>query len=293
MNSPHQVTLDDGSRIDYFVDDHASPEWPVLVFHHGTPAAGPLSDRLMQSSRDAQLRLVELVRPGYGGSTRMINRSIADVAPLVAALVDHLEQDRFVSLGWSGGGPHVLATAALLPDRCAAALCLAGVVPFDADGVDFFAGMGEDNIAEFSAATTEPEVLRAFLATQAEGLQHVTGDDVIDMLQSLLPDVDQQHLTGDFADQFAQTLRWSVSKGIEGWFDDDVAFIRPWGFDLKKISVPVHVWHGDQDLMAPFTHGQWLAQHVPHAHANLAAGEGHLSMMSSLTSILHNLRSQI
>ena len=131
MDHAQSLSLPDGRTLDYFCDDAAPADAGLLISHHGTPAAGPLDPALVGPARAHGLRVVELVRPGYGGSTRQPGRSIADVVPLVEALADHLDHDRFVTLGWSGGGPHALATAALLPGRCAAALSLAGVAPFD------------------------------------------------------------------------------------------------------------------------------------------------------------------
>lgn len=293
MSDVRELTLADGGTLQYFVDDEAPADAALLVYHHGTPAAGPLDDELLVPARAAGLRIVELVRPGYGGSTRQAGRSIADVVPLVQELADHLGHERFVSLGWSGGGPHVLATAARLPDRCAAALCLAGVAPFEAQGLDYLAGMGEDNIVEFGAAIEGPEPLEAFLAEAAAGLAAVTGPEVNEAMSSLLPAVDKAHLTGAAAEHLAAELRWSVSTGIWGWFDDDVAFVRPWGFDLADIRVPVLVWQGSDDLMVPFAHGQWLAANVPTAEPTLAQGEGHLSLVDRIGDGLATLRAHL
>ena len=291
MHTPTSLTLPDGGVLQYFVDEDAPEGADLLVYHHGTPAAGPLGADLLDPARAAGLQIVEVVRPGYGGSTRQPGRTVADVVPLVSALVDHLGHERFVSLGWSGGGPHVLATAALLPERCAGALCLAGIAPYGASGLDYLAGMGEDNIAEFGAALAGPSELEAFLTEAAAGLASVTGAEVNDAMSSLLPDVDKAHLTGEEAEHLAAELRWSVAMGIWGWFDDDVAFVEPWGFDLADITVPVQVWQGTEDLMVPFAHGQWLAANVPSVEARLADGEGHLSMVAHIGEGMQRLRS--
>jgi pimeloyl-ACP methyl ester carboxylesterase len=85
-------------------------------------------------------------------------------------------------------------------------------------------------------------------------------------------------LTGEFADTLAEAFRRSVSTGIAGWRDDDLAFARSWGFDLSTIHCPVAVWQGGQDRMVPFAHGQWLAAHIPTARVHLHPDEGHLSL---------------
>lgn len=293
MIDVQSLTLADGSTLQYFVDDDAPSDSALLIYHHGTPAAGPLDDDLLVPARAAGLRIAELVRPGYGGSTRQPGRTIADVVPLVEVLADHLGHERFVSLGWSGGGPHVLATAAMLPDRCAAALCLAGIAPYEAEGLDYLAGMGEDNIAEFGAALTGPAELEAFLSEAGAALANVTGPEVNEAMSSLLPDVDKAHLTGEAAEGLAAELRWSLSTGIWGWFDDDLAFVQPWGFSLDDIRVPVQVWQGSEDLMVPFAHGRWLATHVPTAAPTLADGEGHLSLVHRIGDGMAALRAHL
>ena len=118
------VVLSGGGELQFIVDDGAPHDAELLVYHHGTPVAGPLSDAMVGAARGCGLRLVEVVRPGYGGSSRRPGRTVADVAPLVSTVADTLGHARFASFGWSGGGPHVLATAALLPERCV------GVVSF-------------------------------------------------------------------------------------------------------------------------------------------------------------------
>ena len=269
------LTLSDGARLDFFVAGDADA---LLIYHHGTPAAGPLSPNMVEAAGDSGFVIAELVRPGYGESTRQPGRSVADVVPLVEALADHLGFERFATMGWSGGGPHAIATAALLPDRCAAAMCLAGVAPYGLDDLDFLAGMGEDNIAEFGAALESPEALESFLSGAAESLRDVTADQVVEAMLSLLPPVDQAYLTGERAEEMAAELRWSLAQGIWGWFDDDVAFTLPWGFDLASVSRPIQVWQGSDDLMVPLAHGRWLADHVGGADPQFIDGHGHLSL---------------
>lgn len=277
MEVTHLV-MPGGDRLDYFA---SRDDGDVLLFHHGTPAAGPIPHDLAEAAHAQGFRVIELVRPGYGESTRVPGRTVADVVPLVEQLVNHLGADRFVTMGWSGGGPHALATVALMPDRCVAAMSLAGVAPYDAADLDFLAGMGEDNIAEFGAAVAGTQELEAFLNAALPSLRDVTAAEVIASIQGLLPAVDQEYLTGAAAEEAAAEFRWSVAHGIDGWLDDDIAFTLPWGFDLETIKRPVQVWQGTDDLMVPFAHGRWLVRNVPGAVPELRTGEGHLSLASS------------
>lgn len=266
--------LSDGSTLEYILDVTVDADRPLLVFHHGTPAAGPIDADLLDVAREIGFRTVELVRPGYGG-TRKPGRTVADNAQLTSELVSHLGASVFTSSGWSGGGPHTLADAALLPN-CLGALCIAGVAPFDEPDIDFLAGMGQDNIDEFSAAG-DPAALEAFLASMAVELADVTNESVRTAMASLLPPADIAHIQHSTSD-LAAALRWSVAEGMWGWFDDDIAFINNWGFDVRSIARPTFVLQGAEDLMVPFTHGQWLARTIPGTRAILAHGEGHLSI---------------
>ena len=87
----------------------------------------------------------------------------------------------------------------------------------------------------------------------------------------------------------ARMFRRALSTGIAGWLDDDLAFVKPWGFDLTEITVPVSIWQGAHDGMVPFAHGKWLAAHVPGARAHLYDGEGHISLVQQLPRILDDL----
>jgi pimeloyl-ACP methyl ester carboxylesterase len=138
--------------------------------------------------------------------------------------------------------------------------------------------MGRENLEEFGAALASPPELQAFLKREAESFAELTGEQVAVALGDLVSAVDVAALTGDFAAYVAASIRQALANGLWGWFDDDLAFTRPWGFDLTSINVPVVVWQGGQDRMVPFAHGQWLAAHLPSARAKLLPEEGHLSI---------------
>jgi pimeloyl-ACP methyl ester carboxylesterase len=208
----------------------------------------------------------------------------------VTSIVDHLGMDRFYVIGWSGGGPHALACAALMPDRVIAAATIAGVAPRDAEGLDWLAGMGEENIEEFGAAETGEQELRTYLEQHAAELTQATGPDLHAALGDLLSDVDKAALTGDFAEYLADASRHGLAHGIWGWFDDDVAFLKDWGFDVGATERPVTIWQGEQDRFVPFGHGRWLADHVSGARAELHPEHGHLSLaVASYDRILDSL----
>jgi pimeloyl-ACP methyl ester carboxylesterase len=269
------LTLADGRLLDVQV---SGPEGGVpFVVQHGTPGSVVRFRAVEDAVHRRGLRLVTYSRPGYGASTRQRGRSVADVAADLAAVLDDLGAERCVTLGWSGGGPHALAAAALLPGRVAAATSLAGAGPYGVEGLDFLAGMGEDNVKEFGAAAEGEEVLAPALRGEAEQLGSAAPAEVIAAMSSLLPPVDSAALEGVAGEDFAAQLAEALRAGADGWIDDDLAFVRPWGFDLGSIRIPVFLWQGDLDLMVPFAHGRWLAGRIPGVRTHLLPGEGHVS----------------
>jgi pimeloyl-ACP methyl ester carboxylesterase len=283
------LALPDGRTIEFLVAGPA--DGLPLVLHEGTPCGLALYPPTVRAAATRGLRVVLAARPGYEGSTPRPGRRVVDVAGDTAAVLDELGADSFVTAGWSGGGPHALACAAALPGRCLAAASIAGVAPYPAPGLDWMAGMGPENVAEFGAALAGEAELTAFLDREAPPIRTVTGPDVAQAFCGLVIEADQAVLTGEFADHVAACLRAALSSGIAGWRDDDLAFIRDWGFSLApEPPLRAAIWQGDQDRMVPFAHGQWLAAAIPGARVHLMPGDGHLSMtISAFDRILDDL----
>lgn len=264
-----------------------------LVYHHGTPSGVAPFPTLERPAAERNLRVIAYSRPGYGDSTPHPGgptaATVADDARDTATILDHLGLGEFVTLGWSGGGPRSLACAGVLPDRCLAAACCVGLAPPSEYDDDIVAGMAPENVAEFGAAYDGPEALERFLSTQT-GYFSVTAEQVAQELGGLAPPVDRAALDGgEIAEHLAASFRAAGRQGIVGWRDDDLTMIRPWGFDLGQITVPVAVWQGTEDTMVPFAHAEWLATHVKGARPQLVEGEGHLSLMKRMDVILDDL----
>ncbi len=254
------VRTPDGRVLDVLAA--ASGDVP-LVYHSGTPTAAVANPDFEAAAAAHGLRLVTWSRPGYATSTPQPGRTVASVAADTATVLDALGADRFLTVGWSGGGPHALACAALLPARCLAAATVAGVAPWHADGLDWLAGMGAENIEEFGAAAAGGEHLTRYLEAAAEQLVDVTADQLAESLGDLAAAADVATFHGAFGDWQAAVFRKAVSTGIAGWRDDDLAIITDWGVDLADIARPVRVWQGDVDRMVPGAHGRWIAAARP------------------------------
>jgi pimeloyl-ACP methyl ester carboxylesterase len=251
--------------------------FPVLAIA-GTPGSSTLYEPLARDAAERGIRLLSYDRPGYGGSTRLQGRNVADCAADIAAVCDALGVERFCVWGVSGGGPHALAAAALLPDRVIAAASLASVAPYGAEGLDFLEGMGEENVREFNVIFEGEDAHRASMEKQRNELLSAKPDQLVEMWQTLLGPSDREVATGDLASFLLDHIRAGIGPGGDGWIDDDLALVTPWGFDLASIRVPVQLWHGEQDQFVPYGHGVWLAAHIPGVDARLTAEDGHLTL---------------
>jgi pimeloyl-ACP methyl ester carboxylesterase len=262
-----------------------------FVLHTGTPSGLVTYDPMTEAAAALGLRTVTYSRPGYGGSTPHPGRLVADAAADVAAILDHIQAGPFVTASWSGGGPHALACAALLPGRCLAAASIAGVAPYGGAGLDWLGDMGPENIQEFTAAAEGDAALASLLGKGSDELRDITAAQLAADLGGLVSEADKAVISGEFAEYLAASFRAAVATGTAGWRDDDLAFVRDWGFPLSGggngAGVPVTIWQGGQDRMVPYAHGAWLASQLPGARAHLLPGEGHLTL--AVTAFSHIL----
>jgi pimeloyl-ACP methyl ester carboxylesterase len=259
---------------------------PVLV-HGGTPNSRHLYSPTSIDAAARGLRLISYDRPGYGGSTPQPGHSVADCAADVRAICAELGIGRLAMWGISGGGPHVLACAALLPDLVSAVASLASVAPLDADGLDWFDGMGELNADDYRLFLRDREAARAKLDVDREQILGASAADLAGALQTLLSPTDAAAFNGGLADYLTYCDHDGLAPGGQGWWDDSVAHASPWGFELSAISVPVLLMHGRQDQFVPFGHGQWLAEHIPGVEARLFDHDGHLTLLTNRIPEVH------
>ncbi len=242
------------------------PDAPITaIWHHGTPGIGAPPGPLLATSEALGIRWIGFDRPGYGGTTATDSWSIADAAAMAESVADAAGAGAFAVVGHSGGGPHALACAALLGDRVTAAVSLSGLAPYDADGLDWYAGMYDGGAAELRTAVNGPDALQLLLEESDFNPEMFTAED-------------HAALEGEW-DWFNGVAAAGTAEGVAGMVSDDVAYVRPWGFDPAAVTAPTLLVHGTDDRIVPLTHARWLAGRIARAELWERPGAGHLSVM--------------
>jgi pimeloyl-ACP methyl ester carboxylesterase len=270
------ISTKDGRKLRVF--EAGQPDGVPVLVQRGTPQSGLLYDGWVQDAQARGIRLLGYERPGYGGSTPQPGRTVASAADDVATIASELGLKRLLVWGVSGGGPHALACAALLPGLVAAAAALASIAPYPAEGLDYFAGMGEDNVAEICAALKSREAHEQAVEASAAKLLGATPETLVQALESVLCPVDAAVLTTGFANFVIRSVREGIGQSRAGILEDDLAHLSPWGFELGQIRVPVLLMHGGQDCVVPFSHTKWLAGRIPKVELRFLPDEGHLTL---------------
>ena len=270
------VSVDDGRTVHAY--DTGDIEYPAhsnrlaVIWHHGTPNIGTPPEPLFAAADRLGIRWVSYDRPGYGGSTSHLDRDVASAAADAVAVADALGIERFAVMGHSGGAPHALACAALLPGRVVGAVSVAGLAPYGAPGLDWFAGMTPSGEASLRAALEGRMAKERHEASAVEYDPQFTPDDLA-------------ALDDEWA-WLGKVAAAASAAGPGGLIDDDLAYVAPWGFDPRQARPPVLFLHGGQDRMVPSSHGEWLARRTRSAELWLRPDDGHVSVLHAGTAAL-------
>lgn len=274
----HRISTGDGRALQ--VQEGGDPAGRAVLVQHGTPGSRSLFDGDVQRAERQGIRLISYDRPGYGGSTSQPGRTVAACAEDVAVIAGELGIERLAVWGLSGGAMHALACAALLPSLVPAVAVLACSAPWKADGLDYFAGMGQLNIDDMTLMLDDPVAAREKYESDRLELLATTPDALLEQLRTLLAPVDADVFTGERAQYRIESWRSGLEPGADGWWDDEAAFFAPWGFELGLIRTPVLLLHGRHDRFVPFAHGEWLSRHIPGVEARLTEDDGHLTLVT-------------
>ncbi len=248
---------------------------PVVMWFHGSPQTGRVLSPILDAAAARGIRMLSYARPSYGGSTPRIGRDVASAAADTAAVADAAGVERFATLGASGGGPHALAGAALLPDRVTAAATLAGIAPFE-DDPGWWGGMAAPG--GLHAARDGRDARALFAETEVFEPTSFT-------------DADYAALDGRWG-PLGEDVGASGEWGDDGLIDDDVAFTRPWGVDLADIRVPVLLVQGSDDRVIPPEHAERLHRSIRASQLWRRAGAGHISVLDAVPDAMDWLLAQ-
>lgn len=253
----------------------------AVFWLHGSPNVGSPPEPLFEAAEANGLSWVSYDRPGYGGSAPNDGRRVSSAAADVAAVADALGIDRFAVLGHSGGGPHALACAALLPERVIAAVSVSAPAPFDADGLDWFAGWSPGIAAENRAATAGRAALQAHWAEAEQ-----------EDMSAFFTEDDLAALEGRWS-WLVEVVRQAMEQEGDGFLEDTLAAVQPWGFEPDAIRVPVLIVHGAADKMVPAAHGAWIASRCPTAESRVVPDAGHITVLDSAPEALGWLAARV
>jgi pimeloyl-ACP methyl ester carboxylesterase len=262
------LELSDGRTLHvYDTDSDRAADRLAVFWHHGTPNIGAPPEPLFPAAERIGIRWVSYDRPGYGGSSRLPGRNMASAASYATSVADALGIERFAVMGHSGGGSHALACAALLPERVLAVVSVAGLAPFGAEGLDWFAGMAASGEASLRAAADGPAAKEEHEASAAEYDPEFTP-------------ADKAALSGEWS-WLGKVVGPAVQGGPGGLIDDDLAYVAPWGCDPAQAIAPALFLHGGRDRVVPSAHGEWLARRCPSGELRLSPADGHISILNS------------
>ncbi len=274
MVTETDLKLSDGRKLHIY---DIGPENTLAVFwHHGTPNIGAPPEPLFAAAARLGIRWVSYDRPGYGGSTPDPGRNVASAAADVSRIADALGIDRFAVMGHSGGSPHALACGALLPERVLGVVAASGLAPIDAEGLDWFTGMAASGAAELRAAVQGRAALEAYLEST-------------EFDPEIFTPADHAALSGPWS-WLNGVVGPAMDAGPDGFLDDDLAYVAPWGFDPAQVTAPVLLLHGSRDRVVPSSHSEWLSHGCPSAELRLCQDDGHISVLSSGASALEWLQ---
>ena len=279
MVTESDLALGDGRTLHVYDTGADDTNSLLAVFwHHGTPNIGAPPEPLFAAAARLGIRWLSYDRPGYGGSISHPGRDVASAAAHVSGIADALGIDQFAVMGHSGGGPHALACGALLPDRVLGVVSVAGLAPFGAEGLDWFAGMTPYGAAELRAATEGRAALEDYLESA-------------EFDPEMFTPADHASLSGEWS-WLNGVVGPAVEAGPGGLIEDDLAYVAPWGFDPAQVMAPVLFLHGGRDRIVPASHGEWLMRRCTSAELRLCPDDGHISILGFGAAALDWLREQ-
>jgi len=229
------VTTKDG--VDIFYKDWGPRDAQVLFFHHGWPLSSDDWDAQLLFFLNEGFRVVAHDRRGHGRSSQVWDGHDMDhYADDVAAVVQHLGIKNAIHIGHSTGGGEV---------------------------AHYIARHGEANVAKAVLVSAVPPIM-VKTANNPDGLPKEVFDDLQNQLFKNRSQFYYDLPAGPFYGfnrpdiNPSEPVIWNwwrqgMMGGAKAHYDGIVAFSQTdFTEDLKKISVPVLVMHGDDDQVVPY-----------------------------------------
>jgi pimeloyl-ACP methyl ester carboxylesterase len=263
---------------DLLVESAGDPMGRTLLFFNGTPTSRKLFPEMVAEANARGAHLICYNRPGYGGSTPKPGRTVADSVNDVIAVTNYFGIERMAVWGISGGGPHTIAAATLLPDLVCAAATFASLAPFASSNFDYFKGMPEKKQKERTLYFSDPVEFQRHLHRSREDIMNST-EEILDRKLRVMPP--KARVSKAFYAFSYETMRVAVQEGIEGYWEDYQAFFSEWDFDFLANTTPIQIWHGRRDLDVPYQHSEWLARAIPKSELHLTEDDGHFSILEN------------
>jgi pimeloyl-ACP methyl ester carboxylesterase len=266
------LRLRDGRLLGYA--EYGDPKGAPLFYFHGHPGSRVEAELGDATAARQGVRIVGLDRPGYGRSDFKPRRTLLDWPDDVVEAADALGIDRFAVLGASGGGPYAAACAFRIPQRLTAVAVVSGVGPFDAP--EATKGMRWQNRVGFGVAGRLPWLARVAMWSMARQVRR-SPERVVAAIGRALAEPDRLVLNRpEVRRTFKAVVAEAFRAGSRGAAWDMTLLARPWGFRLEDITMEVHLWQGEEDVLVPPSMGRHLAAAIPNCEATFYPGEGHL-----------------
>jgi pimeloyl-ACP methyl ester carboxylesterase len=269
------LKLSDGRAIEY-IDNGVSSK-SALILHHGTPTSMTVWGTWLAAAAEKGIRAIACTRPGYAGSDRKVGHRIIDANDDLEEILNQLDIENFVSIGWSGGGPYALASGLL--KKCTGVQLIASVSPYDADDFDWFQDQTPEMVEEAKVSAKSLEDSITFKEGYYTELRDMTTEQFLVEYEKRSSFKAFENAYREFSKDLSFSMRDALRDGAIGYAEDEYAFLSNWGFETKEIQVPVGIWQGLDDKSVSPHMAKWLNANIVKPTLKLLDGQHHGSIM--------------
>lgn len=251
--------------------EYGDPQGRRLGLLHGLPGSRIWGEPLAQAARRYHLCIVAPDRPGYGLSDALPDYQAETIAQWLEGLVGHYGDQAWSWIGVSGGGPVAIGLACLRPQRVKALALVGSPVSIehtrreDHDRRNYFL-LRLVRHAPFLMPPILHFVRRIML-------KHP--EIAIARMRAKLNPSDRQCLQGQYLDILTRQLREGYRQGYVGVQEDIRYLSKPWPVQWHALTLPIQIWHGQEDRIVPIGQAKMLSQTWAHARYHEIPNRGH------------------